>query len=159
MPLGPDWKQEALAALGAGMSPEGIARSVALGSVLGVFPILGCPTLLCSAAALKLRVNLPAIQIVNYLVYPLQIALLMPFIRLGEYLFHGHSQAHGISISALLHANLGTAFLNLGATALHTVAAWFCICVPAGVLLYALLASVLRQRPMLQWIGQIEAQR
>jgi uncharacterized protein (DUF2062 family) len=159
MPPGTDWKRRTLAVLGAGMSAEGIARSVALGSVLGVFPIFGCPTLLCSAAALMLRVNLPALQLVNYLVYPLQIALLMPFIRLGEYLFHGHSQAHGISISALLHANLGSAFLNLGATALHTVAAWFCICVPAGVLLYAILASVLQRFPVLQWIRRIEAQR
>jgi uncharacterized protein (DUF2062 family) len=139
------------------MSPETIARSIAVGSVLGVFPVFGCPTLLCSAAAVALRLNLPAIQTVNYLVYPLQIALLAPFAQLGAQWFHGHPA--GPPVSALLHANLGAAFVGLGATALHAVAAWFCICVPAGVMLYGCLACLLRRCPVLQWIGQIEAQR
>jgi hypothetical protein len=39
--------------------------------VLGVFPAPGCPTLLCALAALVLRLNPPAIQLVNYFVYPL----------------------------------------------------------------------------------------
>jgi uncharacterized protein (DUF2062 family) len=70
-----------------GVTPEKIALSLALGVALGVFPVLGSTTALCALAALALRLNLPAIQIVNYFVYPLQIALLIPFFRLGERLF------------------------------------------------------------------------
>ena len=51
-----------------GMSPEAMALSIALGFVLGVFPVPGCPTLLCALAALALRLNGPAVQAVNYLV-------------------------------------------------------------------------------------------
>ena len=70
-----------------GMSPEAMALSIALGFVLGVFPVPGCPTLLCALAALILRLNGPAVQAVNYLVYPLQLALFAPFMRLGGRLF------------------------------------------------------------------------
>src|SRR5713101_5645003 len=70
-----------------GVTPEKIALSVALGAALGVFPVIGATTTLCALAALILRLNLPAIQIVNYVVYPLQIALLIPFFRIGERLF------------------------------------------------------------------------
>jgi uncharacterized protein (DUF2062 family) len=73
-----------------GVSPEKIALSVALGVTLGVFPVLGSTTALCALAAFALQLNLPAIQLVNYFVYPLQIALLIPFFRLGEKLFRAH---------------------------------------------------------------------
>jgi len=33
-----------------------------------------------------LRLNLPAIQLVNLVVYPLQLALLVPFLRAGAWL-------------------------------------------------------------------------
>jgi uncharacterized protein (DUF2062 family) len=74
-----------------GITPEKIALTIALGIVLGVFPILGATTLLCALAGLWLRLNQPVIQLINYFVYPLQIALLLPFYRAGETLFQ---QAH-----------------------------------------------------------------
>src|SRR3989442_1343732 len=64
-----------------GVTPEAMALSIALGFALGVVPAPGCATLFCSLAALALRLNLPAIQCVNYLVYPLQITLLAPFLK------------------------------------------------------------------------------
>ncbi|MFY9660850.1 MAG: DUF2062 domain-containing protein, partial [Terriglobales bacterium] len=76
-----------VALLTQGITPEKIALSLAFGIVLGIFPVPGSTTLLCAAAALIFRLNLPAIQLVNYLIYPLQLFLLLPFIRLGEMLF------------------------------------------------------------------------
>ena len=70
-----------------GVTPEKIALSIAFGITLGVFPVLGSTTALCALAALTFRLNLPAIQLVNYFVYPLQVAFLIPFFRLGEKLF------------------------------------------------------------------------
>jgi len=70
-----------------GITPEKIALTIALGIVLGIFPILGSTTLLCALAGLWLRLNQPVIQLINYFVYPLQIALLLPFYRAGETLF------------------------------------------------------------------------
>jgi len=76
-----------VAQLKQGITPEKIALTLALGAVLGIFPILGSTTLLCAVAGVWLRLNQPVIQIVNYFMYPLQIALLLPFYRAGETLF------------------------------------------------------------------------
>ena len=83
-----------------GITPEKIALSIAFGLVLGVFPALGWTTLLCLLVAVWLRLNVPAMQLVNYLAYPLQVALLVPFIRAGEVLFRAPKL--GISLPQIL---------------------------------------------------------
>lgn len=67
-----------------GVTPEKLALSIALGAVFGIFPALGWTTALCALIAFLWRLNLPAIQIVNYFMYPVQIAFLLPFFRLGK---------------------------------------------------------------------------
>jgi uncharacterized protein (DUF2062 family) len=52
------------------LSAENIALLLAVGLVVGIFPIWGCPTILCVLASLVLRVNFPALQIVNQLSWP-----------------------------------------------------------------------------------------
>ena len=73
-----------IALLRQGITPEKIALTIALGAAIGVFPVLGSTTLLCAAAALVLRLNLPAMQLVNYLMYPLQLILFLPFLDAGS---------------------------------------------------------------------------
>jgi hypothetical protein len=55
-----------------GTAPEQIATALALGGVLGTFPVLGFSTLLCVLAATALHLNQGLIQVANYAVYPLQ---------------------------------------------------------------------------------------
>jgi uncharacterized protein (DUF2062 family) len=91
-----------------GVTPEKLALNISLGIALGVFPALGTTTALCAMAALFLRLNLPAVQIVNYFVYPLQVAVLVPLFRLGEKLFHApHLPISVPQISAMIHASVG----------------------------------------------------
>jgi uncharacterized protein (DUF2062 family) len=69
------------------MTPwQGIALSIALGVTLGVTPVLGSTTVLCLLAALVFRLNVPALQLVNCGMYPLQLALPIPFLRVGDLL-------------------------------------------------------------------------
>ena len=67
-----------------GLSPTKLSIVLALGTTLSVFPILGTTTILCTAAALMFRLNLPAIQVANYLAFPVQIVLFFLFIEIGE---------------------------------------------------------------------------
>ncbi len=76
-----------IALLRQGTSPEEIARATALAGVLAVFPVLGSTTLLCAGAAAWFRLNLPLMQLVNFLLYPIQLALLIPFMSVGTQLF------------------------------------------------------------------------
>src|SRR5579863_6612431 len=71
-----------------GVTPEKIALTIALGLTLGVTPVIGSTTMLCTLAAVTLRLNLPAIMLVNGAVYPLQLTLLIPFLRAGAWIFH-----------------------------------------------------------------------
>jgi hypothetical protein len=108
-----------------------VALLLALGLVLGTFPIYGCPTILCALAALSLRLNVPALQVVNRLTTPLQLALLVPFARVGAHLV-GASTASG-------------AAFNLGTAAIQAAAGWSATCVPAGIAVYFLLLHLLRR--------------
>src|SRR5260370_2702720 len=107
-----------------GVTPEKIALSVALGAALGVFPAIGWTTALCAIAALVLRLNLPAIQILNYFVYPAQIALLIPFFRLGEKLFRAqHLPISVLQMHAMIRADRWAAIRLLWTTTWHAISA------------------------------------
>ena len=70
-----------------GATPEKLSLSVALGITLGITPLLGIITIICAFLAFRFRLNAPVMIIFSNLVYPVQIALYIPFIRLGEYTF------------------------------------------------------------------------
>jgi hypothetical protein len=135
-----------VALLTQGITPEKIALSLAFGIVLGVFPVLGSTTILCAAAALIFRLNLPAIQLVNYLIYPLQLFFLLPFIRLGEMLFRAAPlQLSLAQMLAMARANLPHAIATLWLAGVHAMSAWLLIGPPTILLLYFLLSRALRQ--------------
>jgi uncharacterized protein (DUF2062 family) len=129
-----------------GVTPEKIALSIVFGITLGVFPVLGSTTALCAIAALAFRLNLPAIQIVNYFVYPLQIALLIPFFRLGEKLFAAqHLPLSVPQIYAMIHASVSGAIRALWTTTWHAMVIWCLLAPLAGIVLYLILAPALRR--------------
>jgi len=76
-----------LALLRMGASPRKLAWSISLGLVIGINPLLGSTTLLCLGLAVIFRLNLAASQLANHLMYPVEIVLLIPFLRLGSRLF------------------------------------------------------------------------
>jgi uncharacterized protein (DUF2062 family) len=129
-----------------GVTPEKMALSLALGVALGVFPVLGTTTALCALAGLILRLNLPAIQIVNYSVYPLQIALLIPFFRLGERLFGAPHLPFSVKqILAMVREDFWDATRFLWTTVWHAAVAW-CLLAPLFVgLMYVVLLPLLRR--------------
>lgn len=132
-----------VALLRQGLSPQGLAWSMAVGLAFGVFPVLGTSTLLCAAAGFTFRLNQPAMQLVNYLAYPLQLLLLIPFIRVGERLTG--QVALPLSLPALLQGAkadaLGT-LASLGTRILPACLAWVLLALPVMVLLALVLRPV-----------------
>lgn len=112
------------------LAPESIALILAVGLVLGVFPVFGLPTLLCTGVALLFRLNLPAIQLVNQVCSPLQYALLLPL---------GHAGARITGMKSGVSSLQG--FIHGAGNA---VVGWACICLPLGVVLYGILVAMLR---------------
>lgn len=72
-----------------GLSPDAIALTIAIGLAIAVIPVVGTTTVLCTTAAIVLRLNQPLIQAINYLSFPLQLAFIFPYLRLGRLLFGG----------------------------------------------------------------------
>jgi uncharacterized protein (DUF2062 family) len=67
-----------------GLTAEGLAAGVTVSFALAINPILGTTTVLCLLAGRLFRLNHIVMQTVNHLAYPLQLLLLVPFVRLGE---------------------------------------------------------------------------
>jgi uncharacterized protein (DUF2062 family) len=136
--------QPILEFLSQGLTPEKLSFTIALGISLGVIPVLGSTVLLCTLAAIALRLNLAAIQLVNWLVYPLQLALLIPFYRIGGWIFRTPpSELSVVHIFALMRANLLNAIATLWIVTIHALAAWLLVGSIATGLLYILLVPVL----------------
>ena len=130
-----------------GIAPEKIALTLALGIVLGVTPVLGSTTLLCTLAAMALRLNLPAIQLVNGVVYPLQFILLIPFYRLGGWMFGADASTISLDgVAALIRAGVGHAITTLWVVTLHALVAWLALGAVMSAILYVALV------PMVRWL-------
>ena len=129
-----------------GITPEKIALSIAFGVVLGSMPFIGVTTTLCFLIAFALRLNPVAIQLVNYLVYPIQLALFIPFIRAGERLFHAHHLRISLSqLENLIKTNSLEAIRLLWTALWHAVTAWALVAPFAIAIIYICLTPVLRR--------------
>ncbi len=129
-----------------GMSPRRLALTLALGLAVGCIPVIGIPTLVCAALALTLRLNLPAIQAANYVAMPLQLILIVPFIKLGGWLLSSSGKAAG---APLLHNTAMGALAQMGGFAGQALLAWLVIAVPAVLMMTFALTLLLRRVPVL----------
>ncbi len=129
-----------------GVTPEKLALSIALGLALSVFPAVGWTTTLCALAALLFRLNLPAIQLINYFMYPAQIALLLPFFRLGEIIFRApHLPISIAGIYRMAHTNLWGTIRFLWATTWHAIVVWAVLAPLFTALIYFVLIPLFRR--------------
>ncbi len=141
-----DTKNKLLAFLTIGISPERLALCIALGIALGLVPALGTTTLLCTLTAFLFRLNLAAMLLVNYCLYPLQLALLVPFIRAGEWLFGArHLELSLELIQSMLRADLWSTVFGLWTATMRAVTVWLMIAPLIVLLFYFLLTPVLRK--------------
>ena len=124
-------KRQITACLRAGISPQKLALTLALGFAIGCLPVIGIPTALCTVVAVALRLNVPAMQVANYAAMPVQLTLMLPFVRLGGWMFSSGQP------------------YTLGGTAMHTLAAWLVIAGPMVLFLTFALTPVLQRVPAL----------
>ena len=129
-----------------GMSADRLAWCVAIGIMVGNIPILGLSTFLCTAIALTFRLNLPAIQLVQAAMAPTQLLLIIPYVRLGEWISRAPAEPLSIQAGlAILAQGVGHAVFALWSAILHAGLAWVLTTPGLVVLLYRLLVPVLRR--------------
>jgi len=133
-----------------GVTPGKLALSLAFGLGIGIFPVLGVSTVLCTVVAIVLRLNLPAIQLVNYLASPLQLVLIIPFVRVGEHLLGLEPQPLSISEGfRIMGAGVVHAVIVLWDAIVHAALGWIVI---GPVIIYTLYRTF---QPMLERAAQL----
>lgn len=149
------WRERVVGLIGAqltqGVTPQKVALTIALGVNLAMFPILGSTTLLCAAGAFWLKLNQPIIQLVNWLAYPLQFAMLLPFVRIGEWLLRAPRVSFSIpQLLQKFHDAPGNFLREFGMTGVHGIIAWLLIAPILTVLIYFTLLPTLKKLSQLK---------
>jgi len=144
------WQERVVALIAAqftqGFTPQKISLTVTLGLTLGVFPIFGATTTLCALAGLWLKLNQPVIQLVNYLASPLQLALILVFVRIGEWIMRAPRVSFSIpELFRKFHESPANFFREFGLTGLHGIIAWLVIAPFFAALIYFLLLPPLKK--------------
>ena len=129
-----------------GISPKSIALGIAGAAVIGVFPVLGSTTILCTAFALAFRLNLPLVQLINFTVYPLQLVLLVPFMKLGETIFRFERLRYGLNdIVKMIGENTFHTITVLWNVTLQAIGAWIIIAPIVAGFIYLILQNTLKR--------------
>jgi uncharacterized protein (DUF2062 family) len=130
-----------------GVSPRKLALTISLGIFIGTVPLLWGSTLICAVVAVLFRLNQPSIQAANYLVYPLQLALIIPFYRMGAGMF-----PWGPSLSLDIFSKMSKSewmgnLVPIAAATAKALAAWLLIVAPLAIVLYLLLWIIFSRLP------------
>ncbi len=118
-----------VAQLTQGITPEKIALTIAVGSALALFPLVGVTTILCFLAGIALGLNQPIIQVVNYLCTPLHFTAMYYCWQWGDRLFGIIHPKMRMRESAqimwrLLWDDPGLLMHRFGTTILHAIIVW-----------------------------------
>jgi len=141
-------KRNAASWLRQGISPQRLALTLALGFAIGCIPVLGVTTALCVVVALGLRLNFPVIQAANWAAAPLQLVLIVPFVRLGGRLF-AFGSVRVIEMGSVLHSSPLALISHVGSMVGQALLAWLLISIPVVALLTVMLTTLLRRVPAL----------
>ncbi len=110
-----------------GLSPHEFSLAVAVGITIGILPSLWGASLFCGLLAWRLSLNQLVVQTVNFLVYPLQLSLFVPFALWGRLLCpHWFEATKPLSMHSLQHdwTALGSSLLPAQLAALI---GWVCL--------------------------------
>ncbi|SHK68351.1 DUF2062 domain-containing protein [Hymenobacter psychrotolerans] len=130
-----------------GLSPAQLSLTVALGVIFGTVPILGITTLMATATAMRLRLNVAALLLISHLMSPLQLLLVIPLLKLGARLLDDQ-KGPALTLPKLqyLFANdWGQALRLLWLAGLGALLIWAVVSVPVGVALNFGLRPVFRR--------------
>jgi uncharacterized protein (DUF2062 family) len=142
-----------VAQLTQGVTPDKLAATLAVGTACSLFPFLGFTTLLNLGVGLWLRMNQPILQTFNQLLGPVQVALILVYVRAGEWLWRANESRFTITevLRVFRDADLGEFLRQFGWAGIHAFTAW-ALTAPLliGVLYYFL-------RPVMRHLAKLRA--
>ena len=80
-------KTKIIALFKQGLTPVELTQSIIVSGLISTIPILGVSTFLLTALSLKRKLNLPIMIAQSYIMWPIQVIMIIPFINIGEFIF------------------------------------------------------------------------
>ena len=129
-----------------GLSPVKLSIAISVGATLGLCPVFGTTTILCGLLAIIFRLNMAVMQLVNYLMLPLQLLILIPLIKTGEYMFSSDNSK--LTAEMIVYAFRESWFIGMkevGHLEMMGAGAWAIFIIPLGVILYLILLPAIKK--------------
>ena len=125
-----------------GLTPKELIQSVIVSGLISIIPILGVSTFMITTISLKSKLNFPLMIALSYLMWPVQILMIIPFIRIGEFIFSISPNHYTVEeiISSFQNSFFQT-LSQLSFELLCGLGGWFFTAVPVAVGIY--LVSIL----------------
>jgi uncharacterized protein (DUF2062 family) len=130
-------KDKTTALLKQGLTPKELIQSIIVSGLISIIPILGVSTFMITTISLKSKLNFPVMIALSYLMWPVQILLIIPFIRVGEFIFSVPRNHHTVEeiISSFQNSFFQT-LSQLSFELLCGFGGWFLTAVPIAVVIY-----------------------
>jgi uncharacterized protein (DUF2062 family) len=138
-----------LSLLSQGLTRQKLAWSLALGFACSVHPMVGATTLLCLVVGRVFRLNHLVMQMVNYFAYPIQVILIIPHLRIGEYLVH--AKPLRMPLNEIMHfvtTDPRHAIAVLSISLLHATLGWLVMAIVFVPILYFAFYNILKRMPL-----------
>ncbi len=108
-----------------GATPDRLALTLALGTACSLLPFFGFTWLANLIAGLCLRLNQPILQTLNQLLGPLQLVLILVYVRAGEFLWRAAPVPLSVpTLVAAFRDDPGAFLVRFGWTGVHAASAW-----------------------------------
>jgi len=128
-----------------GLSAKKVAQSILFAILIGIIPILGVSTFLITMLSVKWKLNLPILIAVSYIMWPVQMVLIIPFIRIGATIFGVPQSNHSIDEIVLSFQNsFFNTLSNLSFELLCGFGGWLLTAVPVAIFINVVMVFLLR---------------
>jgi uncharacterized protein (DUF2062 family) len=123
-----------------GITPHKLALSLSLGVTIGIIPLYGLTSLLVTLVVFCFRLNLTATHIAHYTVHPIQILLIFPFLKLGDFIFNNSLLPHSFDqLVTMIRTDIWGTLHHFWLAYLTATAVWFIVSIPLAIVLYKVL--------------------
>jgi uncharacterized protein (DUF2062 family) len=145
------WQRRVIAPIRAqltqGVAPDQVAATLGVGAACALFPFLGATSLLNLIVGVSLRLNQPILQALNLLLGPVQLALILVYVRVGEVVWGSTGQQFTIGemIRAFGEQSFREFLRQFGWAGIHGLTAWAISAPIIVALVYFAFRPVLRR--------------
>ena len=135
-----------------GVTPQRVTFTLGIGTVCSLFPFLGLTSLLNLGVGIALRLNQPILQVFNQLLGPIQLVLILVYVRMGELIWGATEHQFSITemVTSVAELSLVEFLQTFGWAGIHALTAW----ILTAPLLFALVYFPLR--PVIIRLGQLK---